>query len=220
MIFQEIIYICFSYKNSLFFGCSSCLSCFINIYFKGRLQHRSAVRLPFWLILSLSANPPAHMSGIIIRFYRCLPIIRSIYSNSISDLRCQPHQQDVACSPINRILNKQTFSNYFLFLSSIIVLKWMYWNLSNDISCWTLYIMIWYKCAFKSFAFFMKMVGSTEGTYWLPFLNNLLSYFSLNTFLIRFKIGSTWPAANLLLKEPFEKWSSLNTIVNNAAHKS
>ena len=113
MIFQEIIYICFSYKNSLFFGCSSCLSCFINIYFKGRLQHRSAVRLPFWLILSLSANPPAHMSGIIIRFYRCLPIIRSMYSNSISDLRCQPHQQDVACSPINRILNKQTFSNYF-----------------------------------------------------------------------------------------------------------
>ncbi len=68
---------------------------------------------PLWLILSLSANTPAHTSGIAIRFYRCLPTLQPIRLESISDLRCQPHQQDVACFPIHIILKKKIFSNRF-----------------------------------------------------------------------------------------------------------
>ena len=68
---------------------------------------------PLWLILSLSANTPAHTSGITIRFYRCLPTLRPIHPDSLSDLRCQPHQQDVACFPIHSILDKQLFINWF-----------------------------------------------------------------------------------------------------------
>ena len=42
------------------------------------------------LILSLSANPPAHASGITIRFYRCLPTLQPNCLESLSDFRCQP----------------------------------------------------------------------------------------------------------------------------------
>lgn len=68
---------------------------------------------PLWLILSLSANTPAHTSGITIRFYRCLPTLRSIHPDSLSDLRCQPHQQDVACFPIYSIFDIWFLINQF-----------------------------------------------------------------------------------------------------------
>lgn len=80
---------------------------------KGRLQHRDAVRLPLMTdfivvrqhsspyvwnhnqVLSLPANPPVYTPGFSI------------------DLRCQPHQQDVACFPIYSIFDIWFLINQF-----------------------------------------------------------------------------------------------------------
>ena len=80
---------------------------------KGRLQHRDAVRLPLMTDFIVVRQPQAPMSCISFEFYRCLPTLRSIHPDSLSDLRCQPHQQDVACFPIYSIFDIWFLINQF-----------------------------------------------------------------------------------------------------------
>ena len=65
---------------------------------KGRLQHRSAVRLPLQLILSLSANRrpmrPAFLSG-----FTVARQLQAHASCTRFGFGCQPHQQNQVCFP-------------------------------------------------------------------------------------------------------------------------
>ena len=80
------------------------------------------MHLPCRLIFLLSVNSPAHMSGFAFRFFVACQLSDQ-NSAFVSDFKCQPHQQDVACFPISSIQKKQTVVNCwksrFLILSRL-----------------------------------------------------------------------------------------------------